>query len=1457
MKSNYGMVIQIDQLKINFFSQSITLKKALVLDHHSDTLIYADAIDVQMESLPINNKNFILNNAFLNQAFVNIRTYPNEDSPNITQWIEKFSSPGKAKTQKAFEMLIREASLNNCRVWVRTDAEGIPDAAFQPNDIRIESISANLSDFAIHGDSIMMNLNTMKAKEKSGLALEELKARVLICSTELDFRDLKLHTPQSRLSGYFSMRYTDWSKMSSFIDSVTMVADLNLSSIHFNDIAYFTNALKGTDASFRIKGGIKGPLSKLKAKGLSVYFGSITQIDGDAVLSGLPDIKNTLIDFKLKKMITSYYDLEMIPVPPFDKGNKLQIPEEIKRMGVLKFNGSFFGFINDFYANGNLVTQAGNIITDITLRPEGKTLSYDGKLELQEFDLGKILDIRPALGKVSLNGELHGIGLDVKEISTTFKGNISSLEANQYVYHNIKVDAGFTDQVFKGAVQLRDANAGLDFSGSINFKNSQSPVYNFTSNINQADLKTLNLVSTDSLALLSASVNANFSGKTIDDLVGYISINDFSYTASPSKKIQLPGQQGVYLNVSVNTDLSKQLMLRSAFVDANVKGNYQLINFINDVKSRINQILPSAKLKVDEQLQSIPQKFNYDVHLKQIEPVLNVFLPELSVSKGVKLDGVYNSQDNEITLHSSTIKSIEYKSLKMVNWNIEMNNSKGGFNLNSNAAEFYFNDSLQIDNVIINANANQDTLTVWTGFYNNGKRQNSASINAKAYVGNIPRFEFNFFDSYFYFNDSLWNIGNDNRIVLDSAFLEVDNVAITPSLSRYPMITINGKNTPGQTLPIRLSLNDFPVNFSDFFLNYLGVDLDGMTNGKIELYQLFSSSPYFTSDLTVSDLSFNKIQLGELSLVSKYNTEDQGLIINSILRNKGVKSISISNGRYYPFRKDDQLNLDVSVESLELSMFEKMIAPVFMNLTGTVSGNVLVSGSTRDPNIESSLSLSGAGLRVGFTNVFYQLELLNNKHIVINNKNVLINDILLKDRLGNKGILKGSIQHELFKDMKLDLSMSFNNLNVLETTPKIFEQFYGNAFVTGKADIKGPINDLVLDASVMTEKNTVLNIPIQSSSEIDEKNFVVFLQKDTTEKESSVLDQNKINSNFTVNLNVKATPDASCRVIFDETVGDVITAFGKSENLSLSIDSKDKFEMYGVYEITKGDYLFTLQNLINKQFQIKPGSNITWSGNPYQALINATAVYTANAPLYPIVSAFLDPTQAETFKRTSRINCELNLGNKLSNPQISFNMDLPNTDEGTKNLVKSTIVNEDEMNRQVFALLLMNQFLPPESTGGTNSGGNIVSSGLGSGLGSSSLELLAGQLNNWLSKLTKDISLNLKYKAGDKETADQVNVALSTQLFNQRLIIDGDIGVGGQRLEQGTSQTQNQIVGNVTVELKATNDGRLRLKAFNRSNENNLLKNSAAYTQGAGISFRREFDTWGDLFIRRKKSKKK
>ena len=78
-------------------------------------------------------------------------------------------------------------------------------------------------------------------------------------------------------------------------------------------------------------------------------------------------------------------------------------------------------------------------------------------------------------------------------------------------------------------------------------------------------------------------------------------------------------------------------------------------------------------------------------------------------------------------------------------------------------------------------------------------------------------------------------------------------------------------------------------------------------------------------------------------------------------------------------------------------------------------------------------------------------------------------------------------------------------------------------------------------------------------------------------------------SDLAIDMNFELNENAEVNIIFDETLGDKIRARG-SGFINIGYNSKDDdVYMYGDYKVNEGDYLFTLQNFVNKKFEIENG----------------------------------------------------------------------------------------------------------------------------------------------------------------------------------------------------------------------------------------------------------------------------
>jgi hypothetical protein len=289
----------------------------------------------------------------------------------------------------------------------------------------------------------------------------------------------------------------------------------------------------------------------------------------------------------------------------------------------------------------------------------------------------------------------------------------------------------------------------------------------------------------------------------------------------------------------------------------------------------------------------------------------------------------------------------------------------------------------------------------------------------------------------------------------------------------------------------------------------------------------------------------------------------------------------------------------------------------------------------------------------------------------------------------------------------------------------------------------------------------------------------------------------------------------------------------------MTVSPSGEFLMRGQVEVADGDYLFTLRNVVNKRFQLEPGGRIVWYGDPFDAQLDVRATYRVRAPLYDIMFE-----KNEAFRRRVPIEVVMQLRDKLLNPEIQFDVRLPTVDESVRTQVNSVLSTEQEMNRQVFALIVLNRFVQPPFQGG---GASQPAGGMAAGTTTS--ELLSNQVSNWLSRISSDFDLGVNYRPGDNITQDELEVAVSTQLFDERLLVSTNVGVqyGAQ-----AAQSSNALVGDFQVEYLLTNDGKLRLKAFSVSNDRNLNRaDQALTTQGAGVAYRREADRFLDLFRKR------
>jgi hypothetical protein len=1177
---------------------------------------------------------------------------------------------------------------------------------------------------------------------------------------------------------------------------------------------------------------------------VSLSYGLNTNLRGDFHLTGLPDIANSYVSLQLSSLTSSARDIAGFRMPLAIGGYYPQLPASVYKLGVFSFAGHLSGTLNNVSANGKVHSALGSMDASLVLgkNPENMLYTYKGEIVTPGFQLGRFFDEEEILGKIRLSAQLEGEGITLETMDVMLTGRFEQFDFFDYRYQNISVSGRLSNRTFKGELLAMDPNIYFDFSGEINLE-EEVPLYNFTARLDNANLTRLNIYQRDSLAesLLSADININARLNHIDDLTGQLHIDGLVYRersmeggAEPDERLYDFGS--VFFSNDILEDQSMSMQLRSDLVDGDLIGMIHFSSLGRDLRYFFQRHMPSvfpngSHPGPGEEGFGMQDVF-LDLRLKDTEMITSLFLPSVSASPNAHFSLVYNSELQFMSLYGSA-DTLTVLGSELVHWEMDGYNNNKGIMLSSESKMLRFSDTRHIENTVLKGHFFSDTLSYgmfWDGV-NNGKN-NHGQIEGLMRFFDPNHAIVRFLPSYAVVNDSLWQLNVDHEIFIDSGRVEIHNLML---YNNRQFLKAEGVIGPEPSDRMNLSFNEFNFANLDMLIRAKNVDFDGIMSGSVS-FAAFRQALSIESALLVNNFAFNNDLIGDLVLHSAWDPEKEGFKVDArvlSLASPGLYSPLVATGYVYPEREIHQFDLDILLDQFKLSVFSRYMENFADRFRGMATGRLRLEGPFSSPELSGRVKASDTGMHFGYLNTTYSFT----HDMDIGKDYFRFNNVLLKDTLGNTGLTNGVIRHNNFKDFFLDLRIQPDRMVILNTTAAQNEFYYGRAFASGLVHIHGPGNDIVMDISARTNRGTQIILPLYYRGELVENRFITFVSKDTTLAEQA-FPVPKL-TGVSLNFDLEITPEAEIQLFFDSQIGDVIRGRGAG-NLKFEVAPSGAFNMYGDYIIEEGDYLFTLQNLLNKRFRIEQGSMIRWTGNLQDADVDLRAAYRLRTSLYDLV---MDVDTSDVYRRRIPVETILILEDELFNPAISFDIQLPAGDEGTRELVERMITTEQEMNRQVFSLLVLNRFMPTTP--------DQYNTALGYGVGSTSSELLSNQLSNWLSQISSDFDIGINYRPGDEISSQELEVALSTQFFDDRVLIDGQLGMAGNH--PASTQRASNIIGDVNIEVKITPEGKFRVKAFNRSNTFDIINANSPYTQGIGVFYRKEFDSLEELFRQRRR----
>ena len=1425
INNEYNVQVQIDAVDIDWIDQ-VGLNGVYIEDHQKDTLAYIGALRVSIGELAFEGLTELgFPTVALSDGYFNLVVYEQDSLSNLNVFINRFGSSQPADTASE-DLVITSNGLELTNFRFRYENEHAPrqEDAIDWDHLDLRQIHARLSDISMVNDTIDAHIQQLQCIDQSGFDLKQFSGLAHFNSLQTQVKDLVIETNESYLALQLEFNYDSLGSYSEFMEAVDMNLQLDSIDLQMDDLGYFSSNLKGWSQLLRATGQARGTVDNLTLRKFNLGFGEGSNIRGNFDFNGLPNIEETFIMLNLKELNTTAADIESFPDFnfPLSASRRLELPEQINRLRNILFKGSFTGFINDFVAYGSFQTGLGNLKSDLNVSNSeaSSVLAYTGKLSADRFQLGKLLESEAVLGSTSFDLSVSGEGLEFESMQADLKGEVQSIEINQYRYQNIQLNGALEKRLITGDLALNDPNGSLQFNGSIDLS-QELPVMKFNATVDSLDLFALHLSDRDTNAILSTSVAFNLTGNSVNNIVGTASLNNISYREEEQtytlNKAQITGAQ---------TAKGRKLSLETDHLNGYVEGQFNTVQLPATLQYMAQYIMPNL---FEEQIGKPDKKEVFDLQLKvgKESELTELFLGVAAFKDDIELNIAVNSESRFIDLDLRT-ENIVIAGIDLVRPHLYFHTENDSLKLNFDAAKGAISETSYVEDFNLSSIASNNQLNTQLRWENKAsERPFSGNIQINSEIYGPQHAKVAFRDAGFMLADTLWSFNQENYIEYQKDSITVHQFALSNAESS---LKVNGTVAKDSNAVMQVELNNFQLEYLNAFTEGAGFTFSGVLDGTTEFSSVYSSL-ILTSNNRFENLVINKQEIGTGSIVSSYDNSLDKLTLNGGLYKDAIKTIGFS-GYYLPKNEKNNIDLRISLDQFQLKLLNPILEEYVRFDHGTIGGNVSIKGEINEPKLYGGFYTEKVKTHIVYLNTDYTID---QQTFQIRPDWVGADVLTLKDKNGNEAHANITIAHDNYSNLNFDIFLfDLKAFTVLNTKAGNGEMYYGNAYLTGYASISGTGDDLQIEGNLKTEKNTYLAIPLDGPEDAEETPFIVFVGSE--EKQQIDYEDQLDLTGIQMNFDLDVTPDAKIDIIFDKTVGDVISARGTGD-LSLAINTNGTFNMFGTYETVQGHYLFTLENIINKKFQVLKGGIINWKGDPFEGRIDMRTEYSLRTSLHNLdIGGAIDST---AMRQRIPVSVFLDLKGNYMNPSFSFSFGLPSNFSEIEGILNN--LEEGQRNKQAFTLLVLNSFLPIDGGAGSAPTNNAI--------GKSSSEFLSNQLSNWLSQISDEFDVGVNYRPGDNISSDEVEVALSTQLFNDRVSIEGNFGVQGE--EQGATQAQDNFIGDFQVEYKISEDGKLRGKIYNQTNANDLVnQNQSRYTQGVGVLYQEQFNTWVGFWCR-------
>ena len=1418
ISGNTPFKVSVADVRISWLDKAV-FNDLLILDDKNDTLLFAENVEVDYALIDVIGQDFMtVEGVSSNNVELNLVKYDSVSEMNIVSFLNSFNSDQKKESKP---LAIDEINLENLRLSFQDHTKKEMDDRFDPAHFTLGFDDFILNGLQLSNDTLAFEIVDVSGQEQEGhLKIETFRSRFFLSNQMLSITDLEFSTPNSHLSDSIKLYYNGMGNLAHFMDSVSFGVYMSNSKVSQREV----EALIGADvlkSDIEFEGVLRGSVGDFNLENARIGFGKGSELTGGISCLGLPDPHQTFVLAELNESRIIPEDIE-----PYAG----KLAGYAAQLGTIDFTGSFAGFVKDFVARGDFVTEKGTIHTDINIKVPNKLedMVYKGNLELKKVNIGTFVQTPELIQEVNFKGNIDGSG--IKPDNANFSLNASMYESSikGYYYDSLSAIGTFASNFFKGSFFVWDPYAKLSGDATLDF-NKKEEVLDVHLYIDTLVAHELNFSGTE--LSVRGAIDVDVVDLDLDRFNGEIKMN--------TGIVVWDGHTIPFDSVRFQASLvgeNRLFELDVPGLSATLDGAFKLSDAINDLTNIYHDYASSFNLQYDSVfVKNSGERYRMELRMDitDVDGYLDSLDLPVSIAPNSYLECVYGQgKDANISFYFESEK-INYGKNEFFSPLMEINGSK---ELDSAGVltSFIVQSGRQAIPGML-----ETTDLLLEGVWFNNDIDFTASIQQKATksiirllanaeLGNdTTRLKINPSDIVVFGDE--WTFNPTNSIVFSGGGASIANLEI---YKQNESIGIEGFVADNAWTFLTLTTEEFNLNKLSLVSE---LNTKGFLNSKFNIFRNHGDEPFqLDGGFQVDQFHFDDILIGEIIGASTWDPGQSSMYSTLEVVRENFSEVTIK-GNYYPLEEENQLDFDLDFDHAELVIAESFLEEHLSSMSGWADGHLKITGNKSKPVVVGDCEIIEGGMTINYLNTPYTFD----GRVLFRPSFLAFSDFSIEDRKGSTASISGVFHHDSFQEVTADITILADDFEFLNTTPVDNSLYYGTANGTGFIQVSGFLSDLLIQANVKTDKGTRFFIPVSENREVAQQDYITFMAFSDTAGLKQIVNEDIGLRGMTLDFDIEVTPDAYCELIFDIKSGDIIRGRGRG-NLKLTMDTDGEFYMFGPLEITEGGYNYTVKGILNKEFEVMPGSRITWYGEPYDAILDLEATYLQRASLEELKNE--ENRDENQLNNKKPVNVVLNLNGGMLSPQIGFDLRLSRDleDENAQSLLAQIVNDEQELRKQVISLLLLKRFSPKESFS-LGEGGYIV--------GSSLSELVSSQVGYLVSQLDENLELEVDLASFDQDAFQTFQLRLSYTFLGGRLKVTRGGGFDNEKTEQ------NDIVGDWSVEYSLAKDGKLRAKVFRTTNQRFSQQAQQNYETGLSLRFVHSFnDVMELLSIRRQKT---